>query len=72
MAVVGPVERRIANVRYVDFVVEANRAQLTEIVTGVRDGRLRPNIGEISRLDTAVASFNTIERRSGKTVVRVR
>jgi hypothetical protein len=42
----------------VDFVVEFDRAQLSEIVQRVRDGRLRTNIGNVSTLDDAVAAFN--------------
>src|SRR5438309_169534 len=56
----------------VDFVVESDRAQLGEIVQRVRDGRLRTNIGTVSTLDGAVAAFNPTERRSGKTIIRVR
>jgi NADPH:quinone reductase-like Zn-dependent oxidoreductase len=56
----------------IDFVVEADRAQLNEIVERVRDGRLRTNIGTVAPLDEAVAAFNPTGRRSGKTIVRVR
>jgi len=38
----------------------------------VRDGRLRTNIGNVSALDDAVATFKATERRAGKTVIRVR
>ena len=55
----------------VDFVVEADRAQLNEIVKRVRDGRLLANIGAVAALDDAVAAFNTPGRRSGKTIVRM-
>jgi NADPH:quinone reductase-like Zn-dependent oxidoreductase len=55
----------------VDFVVESDRAQLTEIAQRVRDGRLRPNIGDVSSLDDAVAALNPTERRKGKTVIRM-
>jgi NADPH:quinone reductase-like Zn-dependent oxidoreductase len=72
VSVVGPVEEPPAEVRAIDFVVEADRAQLTEIVQRVRDGRLRTNIGEISNLDNAVATFNSTKRRSGKTVILVK
>jgi NADPH:quinone reductase-like Zn-dependent oxidoreductase len=56
----------------VDFVVESDRAQLSEIVRRVRDGRLRTNIGNVSTVDDAVAAFNPIKRIRGKTVIRVR
>ncbi|MGW1534564.1 NADP-dependent oxidoreductase [Streptomyces aureus] len=72
VSIVGPVEARPAEGLAVDFVVEADRAELGEIVRRVRDGRLRTNIGDVSTLDDAVAALNPTERRKGKTVVRVR
>ncbi|MBX6363585.1 MAG: NADP-dependent oxidoreductase [Gemmatimonadetes bacterium] len=72
VSIVGPPEARPADGRAIDFVVEADRAQLGEIVQRVRDGRLRPNIGTVASLDDAVAAFNPTERRPGKTVIRVR
>jgi NADPH:quinone reductase-like Zn-dependent oxidoreductase len=61
----------------VDFVVETDRAQLSEIVQRVRDGRLRTNIGNVSTLDDAVAALNpakriNAKRITGKTIIRVR
>jgi NADPH:quinone reductase-like Zn-dependent oxidoreductase len=72
VSVVGPVEARPAQGLAVDFVVEADRAQLGEIVQRVRDGRLRPNIGATTSLDDAVATLNSTERRHGKTIIGVR
>jgi NADPH:quinone reductase-like Zn-dependent oxidoreductase len=72
VSVVGPVEARPADGLAVDFVVEADRAQLSEIVQRVRDGRLRTNIGTVAALDDAVAAFNPTERIKGKTIIRVR
>jgi NADPH:quinone reductase-like Zn-dependent oxidoreductase len=72
VSVVGPVEARPAEGVAVDFVVEADRAQLGEIVQRVRDGRLRTNIGSIASLDDAVAALNSTERRKGKTIIIVR
>ncbi|MEV7143891.1 NADP-dependent oxidoreductase [Streptomyces tauricus] len=72
VSVVGPIQARPAEGRAVDFVVEADRAELGEIVQRVRDGRLRTNIGDISTLDDAVAALNPTERRKGKTIIRVR
>jgi len=72
VSIVGPVEARPANGRGVDFVVEADRAQLGEIVERVRDGRLRTNIGIVATLDEAVAAFNSKERHTGKPIIRVR
>jgi NADPH:quinone reductase-like Zn-dependent oxidoreductase len=71
VSVVGPVEEQPADGVAIDFVVEADRGQLIEIVQRVRDGRLRTNIGAVSILDDAVASFNSTERRRGKPIVRV-
>lgn len=72
VSVVGPPEARPANGLGVDFVVESDRAQLGQIVQRVRDGRLRTNIGNVSTLDDAVATFNSTARRKGKTIIRVR
>jgi NADPH:quinone reductase-like Zn-dependent oxidoreductase len=71
VSVVGPPEARPDGGLAVDFVVESDRTQLSEIVERVRDGRLRTNIGAVSTLDDAVAAFNPTERRKGKTIIRV-
>ena len=68
----GPTDARPADGQTVDFVVESDRVQLTEIVRRVRDGRLRTNIGNIATMDDAIAAFNPTERISGKTIIRVR
>jgi NADPH:quinone reductase-like Zn-dependent oxidoreductase len=72
VSVVGPVEARPADGLAVDFVVEADRAQLGEIVQRVRNERLRTNIGTTATLDDAVAALNSTERRKGKTIISVR
>jgi len=72
VSIVGPSETRPADGMVVDFVVESDRVQLSEIVQRVRDGRLRTNIGTVSPLDDAVAAFNKTKRRAGKTIIRVR
>jgi NADPH:quinone reductase-like Zn-dependent oxidoreductase len=72
VTVVGPPEARPADGLAVDFVVESDRAQLTEIVQRVRDGRLRTNIDTVATLDDAVAALNPTERRNGKTIIRIR
>jgi NADPH:quinone reductase-like Zn-dependent oxidoreductase len=69
---VGPPETRPVNGLAIDFVVESDRAQLSEIVRRLRDGRLRTNIGKVSILDDAVAAFKRTERVKGKTIIRVR
>src|SRR5689334_7156449 len=77
VTVVGPPEARPADGTSVDFVVESDRAQLSEIVQRVRDGRLRTNIGNVATLDDAVAALNPTgrikaKRITGKTIIRVR
>jgi NADPH:quinone reductase-like Zn-dependent oxidoreductase len=72
VTVVGPPEARPNDGLAIDFVVEADRGQLSEIVQRVRDGRLRTNIGNVATLDDAVAAFTTTERPTGKTIISVR
>ena len=71
VSIVGPCEARPADGLAVDFVVVSDRAQLSEIVRRVRDGRLRTNIGTVSTLDDAVAALNSTERSTGKPIIRV-
>jgi NADPH:quinone reductase-like Zn-dependent oxidoreductase len=71
VTVTGPTEARPSGGRTIDFVVEPDRAQLSELVQRVRVGRLRTNIGEVAALDDAVAAFNRTERIKGKTIIRV-
>lgn len=72
VSIVGPVEARPTDGLAVDFVVEADRAELGEIVQRVRDGRLRTNIGHVASLHDAVGALDPTTRRSGKTVIHVR
>ena len=70
MTVTGPTEVRPSGGLTIDFVVVADRAQLSELVQRVRVGRLRTNIGTVAALDDAVAAFNRTERIKGKTIIR--
>ena len=72
VTITGPTEARPAGGLTIDFVVVPDRAQLSEIVRRVRDGRLRTNIGNVATLDDAVAAFNPTERIKGKTIISVR
>ncbi|MGN6204588.1 NADP-dependent oxidoreductase [Humibacter sp.] len=72
VTIVGPAESEPAGVRAIDFVVESDRQQLTEIVQRVRDGRFRTNIGTVAGLDDALAALNPSERHKGKTIITVR
>src|SRR5512137_1472698 len=71
VSVVGPTEARSSGGLTIDFVVVPDRAQLSELVQQVRDGRLRTNIGNVAALDDAVAAFNPTERIKGRTIIRV-
>ncbi|HEX6459229.1 MAG TPA: NADP-dependent oxidoreductase [Thermoleophilaceae bacterium] len=72
VTIAGPPEARPADGLAIDFVVLPDRAQLSEIVERVRDGRLQTNIGRVAALDDAVEAFNPSGRISGQTVIRVR
>jgi len=71
VTIAGPAEARPVDGLAIDFVVEADRTQLGEIVQRVREGRLRTNIGRTVDLHEAVAAFNPSARARGKTIVRV-
>ena len=72
VTITGPTEARPSGGLTIDFVVEPNRAQLSELVQRLRDNRLRTNIGNVATLDDAVAAFNGTVRTKGKTIIRVR
>lgn len=71
VTIAGPPEVQPEDGWSVDFVVEADRAQLVEIAQRVRDGRLRTILGAVVSLEDAVAAFDSGERARGKTIVRV-
>ena len=71
VTIAGPTEARPADGLTVDFVVVADRNQLSEVVQRLREGRLRTNTGNTSILDDAVATFNSTSRVNGKTIIRV-
>jgi NADPH:quinone reductase-like Zn-dependent oxidoreductase len=72
VTIAGPPEAHPAEGLALDFVVEADRAQLSEIVKRLREGRVRTAIGDVPPLDDAAAAFNRADRAKGKTIVRVR
>ncbi|HEX5171942.1 MAG TPA: NADP-dependent oxidoreductase [Cyclobacteriaceae bacterium] len=72
VSIVGPTEVLPKHGVSKDFVVEADRTQLIEIIQRVRDGRLKTNIGAISNFDTAVAALNPSVKVKGKTVIQLR
>jgi NADPH:quinone reductase-like Zn-dependent oxidoreductase len=71
VTITGPTEARPSGGRTIDFVVEPDRAQLSELVQRVRNRRLRTNIGNVAALNDAVAAFSRTERTKGKTIIRV-
>jgi NADPH:quinone reductase-like Zn-dependent oxidoreductase len=71
VTVVGPTEARPADGSSIDFVVEADRGELNEIVQRVRDGRLRTNVCKIVALQDAPAALDPVERATGKTIISV-
>ena len=72
VSVTGPAEAPPVDGLPIDFVVVFDRAQLSEIVQRVRDGRVRTNIGNVATFDDAVAAFNPTGRRRRNTIIRVR
>jgi NADPH:quinone reductase-like Zn-dependent oxidoreductase len=72
VTVTGPTDARPTDGRTIDFVVEPDRAQLSELVQRLRAGRLRTKIGIVAPLDDAVAAFNRTDRAKGKTIIKVR
>ncbi|MBB5509326.1 NADP-dependent oxidoreductase [Paraburkholderia atlantica] len=71
VTIAGPTDAHPTDGLAIDFVVVPDRTQLTRIIDRVRDGRLRTNIGNVSTLDEAVATFNGTKRTHGKTIIRV-
>jgi NADPH:quinone reductase-like Zn-dependent oxidoreductase len=71
VTITGPNEARPSGGLTIDFVVVPDRAQLSELIQWVRNGRLRTNIGNVADLDDAVAAFNPTRRIKGKTIIRV-
>jgi len=57
--------------RAVFFVVEPDRAQLTELAQRVRDGRLKPLVGDVRPLAETADAFARHRRPRGKTIIRV-
>ena len=72
VTITGPVEEEVEGVLKIDFVVEAVRSQLGQIVGRFREGRLKTNIGSVVGLDDAVAAYNSAKQIKGKTIIRVR
>ncbi|GAA5154005.1 NADP-dependent oxidoreductase [Amycolatopsis dongchuanensis] len=57
--------------RAVFFVVEPDRGQLTELARRLRDGRLKPLVGEVRPLSEAPDAMAHRGRTSGRTIIQV-
>lgn len=57
--------------RTVFFVVEPDRAGLTALERRLRDGRLRPIVGDVVPLAKAASAFDPANRTPGKAIIRV-
>lgn len=71
VTIAAPPSRQPTDGQAVFFVVEPDRAELTEIARRLQDGRLRPLIGEVRPLADAVAAFAPGPRVAGKVVIAV-
>ncbi|MCO7275109.1 NADP-dependent oxidoreductase [Cellulosimicrobium cellulans] len=69
VTIAEPPARQPEDGRSIFFVVEPDRAQLTEIVARVRTGRLRTTIGTVRPLAEAPDALNPAERPTGKTII---
>ena len=72
VTITGWNEEQVDGVLNIDFVVEADRAQLIEIAKRFREGRLKTNAGSVVTLDDAVATYNSSNRVKGKIIIRIR
>ena len=71
VSITGWNEEQAAGVQNIDFVVEADRSQLLEIATRFREGWLRTNTARVVTLDDAIATYNSMDKVKGKTIIRV-
>ncbi|MGQ5637702.1 NADP-dependent oxidoreductase [Streptomyces sp. EWL5.16] len=71
VTIVMPPKVRPKDGRAVFFVVEPDRARLTDLAARLRDGRLKPVVGAVRPLAEAPAAFAPGTRTPGKTIIRV-
>ncbi|MEV6581196.1 NADP-dependent oxidoreductase [Streptomyces sp. NPDC051582] len=71
VTIAEPVTVHPRDARAVFFVVEPDRVRLSDLAQRVRDGRLKPIIGDVRPLEEAVAAFTPHKRTPGKTVILV-
>ncbi|MEU2925905.1 NADP-dependent oxidoreductase [Streptomyces sp. NPDC007251] len=71
VTIVMPPKVRPKDGRAVFFVVEPDRARLTDLAARVRDGRLKPAVGAVRPLAEAPSAFAPGTHSPGKTIIRV-
>ncbi|MFF5140212.1 NADP-dependent oxidoreductase [Streptomyces sp. NPDC013157] len=71
VTIARPVTVHPTDGRAVFFVVEPDRARLTDLAARLRDGRLRPVVGAVRPLAEAIAAFTPEKRTPGRTIIRV-
>ncbi len=72
VTIAGPPQTQPADGRAIFFVVEPDRAQLTELADRLRDGRIVPTIAAEHALSESIAAFGPdAPRLPGKTIIRV-
>jgi NADPH:quinone reductase-like Zn-dependent oxidoreductase len=72
VTIVGPPQLQPADGHAIFFVVEPDRAQLTELASRLRDGRIAPTIAAEHSLPEAIAALGPdAPHRHGKTIIRV-
>ncbi|MDG4840076.1 NADP-dependent oxidoreductase [Micromonospora sp. WMMD967] len=57
--------------RAIFFVVEPDRARLTDLAQRVRNGRLKPIVGDVRQLSETADAFARRRRTPGKTIIKV-
>ncbi|MEW2282949.1 NADP-dependent oxidoreductase [Streptomyces sp. NPDC047841] len=71
VTIAAPPTTRPKDGRAVFFVVEPDRARLTDLAARLRDGRLKPLVGAVRPLAEAPAAFAPGTHAPGRTIIRV-
>jgi NADPH:quinone reductase-like Zn-dependent oxidoreductase len=71
VTIAAPPTVKPADGRAVFFVVEPDRAQLAGLAQRLRDGRLKPILGDVRPLAETAAAFAPGRRTPGKTIIRI-
>jgi len=71
VTIAAPPKVRPEDGRAIFFIVEPDRARLTDLAQRLRQGRLKPIVGAILTLPEAPAAFAPGRRTRGKTIIQV-